>query len=328
MSKVLVTGGAGYIGSTLVRYLLDEGYSITVLDRFHFGKETLPANSNLVLEKGDIRTASPDIIRGHDAVIDLAAISNDPAGDLNESTTISINHLGRFRMASLAKEVGISRYILPSSASVYGFSPDVLDETSPVNPLTVYGEANLNAEKDILALNDDAFTVVVLRQSTVFGSSMRMRFDLAINGMVKGYLEKGVFPILKDGKQWRPFIHVKDTSRAMELCLRAPSADISGQIFNVGSDSNNYRIYDLASHIADSLGLPFNYEWYGAPDHRSYRLNFNKINTLLGFDCLYDAGFGAKEIASFIEKHESICSHENTITLNWYKKLLSEGVVI
>ena len=328
MSKILVTGGAGYIGSALVRHLLDEGYSITVLDRFHFGKETLPVDSNLVLEKGDIRTVSPDIIRGHDAVIDLAAISNDPAGDLNESTTISINHLGRFRMASLAKECGVSRYILPSSASVYGFSPDVLDETSPVNPLTVYGEANLNAEKDILALCDGKFTVVVLRQSTVFGASMRMRFDLAINGMVKGYLEKGIFPILKDGKQWRPFVHVKDTSRAMELCLRAPSSAVSGQIFNVGSDFNNYQIYDLASHIAQSLDLPFNYEWYGDPDHRSYRLNFDKIKGALGFECLYDASFGAKEISAFIETNPAICFHENTITLNWYKKLLAEGIVV
>ena len=328
VNNILVTGGAGYIGSILVRLLLNKKYKVTVLDRFFFGDDTLPSHDLLTLVKGDIRTVSIDVIRGHDAVIDLAAISNDPSSELNPSTTNSINHLGRFRMASLAKNAGVKRYILPSSASIYGFSDEILSEGSVTNPLTTYAEANLNAEKDILSLHDDAFTVTVLRQATVFGFSQRMRFDLAINGMVKGYLEKGFFPILKDGKQWRPFVHVKDAARAMELCLRLPREKIAGQIFNVGSEENNYQIFNLAESVAKGLGVPLKYEWYGSPDHRSYKLSFNKIKDVLGFECTHNAIIGAEEIALAIREQFTDPLDPKTITLEWYKKLLEDGVVI
>ncbi len=328
INNILVTGGAGYIGSILVRLLLNEKYKVTVLDRFFFGKDTLPSHDSLTLVKGDIRTATIDVIKGHDAVIDLAAISNDPSSELNPTTTNSINHLGRLRIASLAKHAGVKRYILPSSASIYGFSDEILSEGSVTNPLTTYAEANLNAEKDILSLHDEAFTVTVLRQSTVFGFSQRMRFDLAINGMVKGFLEKGFFPILKDGTQWRPFVHVKDAAQAMELCLRSPREKIAGQIFNVGSDENNYQIFNLAESVAKGLGVPLKYEWYGTPDHRSYKLSFAKIKDVLGFECTHNAVIGAGEIATAIREKYTDPSDPKTITLEWYKKLLEDGVVI
>ena len=327
INNILVTGGAGYIGSILVRLLLQKNYKVTVLDRFHFG-DTLPTHPSLHLIKGDIRTVPVDQIRGHDAVIDLAALSNDPVGDLDPTLTNSINHLGRLRIASLAKECRVKRYILPSSASVYGFNEDALTEESETNPLTTYASANLNAERDILKLSDHSFTVVVLRQSTVFGVSPRMRFDLAINGMAKGYLTNGSLPILKDGKQWRPFLHVKDAARALALCLTAPTDKISGEIFNVGSDENNYQIFDLAKEVALGLNLPFKYEWYGDLDSRSYKLSFSKIKRTLGFDCKYNACFGAREVGEAIQEGFIDCEDPKTITLNWYKELIEEGVAI
>ena len=326
--KVLVTGAGGYIGSVLVREFLSDGWEVTALDRFHFGSETLPESDNLNVVKDDIRTVPGDILQGHYAVIDLAAISNDPAGELNPAVTTSINHLGRFRIASLAKNAGVERCIFPSSASVYGFREGVLTEESPVNPLTTYASANLNAEADVLSLASDNFIVTVLRQSTVFGSSKRMRFDLAINGMVKGFLENGSIPILKDGTQCRPFVHVKDTVRAMILCLTAEPEKIQGEIFNVGSETNNYQIFDLAQAVASGLDVPFEYTWYGDTDHRSYQLSFEKIRKVLGFEAAYDAAYGAQEVSNAIKTGEVDPDSPKTITVMWYRKLMEDGVEI
>ncbi|MAH43775.1 NAD-dependent dehydratase [archaeon] len=324
--KILVTGAGGYIGSVLVRLLLNEGWEVTALDRFHFGEDTLPTNDNLHIVKDDIRTVDAKVIKGHYAVIDLAAISNDPSGELSPTTTVSINHLGRFRMASLAKSLDVKRYIFPSSASVYGFQKGILSETSSVNPLTTYAQANLNAEKDVLSLADDNFIVTILRQSTVFGSSPRMRFDLAINGMVKGFLENGLIPILKDGTQWRPFIHVTDTARIMIMCLIADSNKIQQQIFNVGSSENNYQIFDLAKNVAVGLNMPFRYRWYGDPDHRSYNLNFDKIKKVLGFEPTHNAVSGARDVLDAIKNGDVDPHSPKTITVNWYKDLIKRGI--
>jgi nucleoside-diphosphate-sugar epimerase len=326
--KILVTGAGGYIGTTLVRILLENNYHVVALDRFHFGDGLLPEHECLTVIKADIRTVPPSIFDGVDAVIDLAAISNDPAGELNPATTISINHLGRFRIATLAQVMGVQRYILPSSASVYGFSNDLLDETSPTNPLTTYAEANLLAERDVLQLASNSFTVTVLRQSTVFGLSYRMRFDLAINGMTKGFFENGRIPILKDGTQWRPFVHVTDTCRAMLAVLAAPTGLVQGQIFNVGCDEQNYQIFNLAEQVADAAEMPFDYEWYGEPDHRSYRLDFSKIKSVLNFMPLTDAATGAAEVAEAIRNKSVSIDDPKTITLKWYKILMDEGVKV
>ncbi|TMJ11202.1 MAG: SDR family oxidoreductase, partial [Bacillati bacterium ANGP1] len=182
MSSLLVTGAGGYIGSVLTRMLLEHGDSVTAVDRFFFGRQTLPPDDGrLRVIEGDIRTLQQAELRGIDAVIDLAALSNDPAGELESEKTWAINHAGRVRIATLAKQAGVPRYILPSSCSVYGFQEGLLDERSPVNPLTTYAKANRQAEGDTLALADAGFCVVVLRQATVYGLSPRMRFDLAIN---------------------------------------------------------------------------------------------------------------------------------------------------
>lgn len=328
MKKVLVTGAGGYIGSVLTRMLLERGYSVVAVDRFFFGRETLPPeNDRLQVLQDDIRWLDETAFKGVYAVIDLAALSNDPSGELDPEKTWEINHRGRVRIAQLAKNVGVERYIFPSSCSVYGFQEGLLDETSPVNPLTTYAQANLQAERDILPLSDKNFCVVVLRQATVYGLSPRMRFDLAINGMVRGFFKNGKIPILRDGTQWRPFIHVKDTSQAMILMLEVPSDLVNGQVFNVGSDDQNVQIFPLAEMVAKAIGIPFEYEWYGSPDYRSYRVSFRKIRDL-GFKTKYTISDGAKEVFEALQQRTIEPDDPRTITVQWYKHLMKMGVLL
>jgi nucleoside-diphosphate-sugar epimerase len=322
MKKVLVTGAGGYIGSVLSGLLLEKGYSIVAVDRFFFGREMLPPeHGQLLVLQNDIRWLQESCFEGIDAIIDLAALSNDPSGELDPEKTWAINHRGRARVARVAKKVGVTQYILPSSCSIYGFQEGWLDEISPVNPLTTYAKANLQAEQDILPLADENFCVVVLRQATVYGLSPRMRFDLAINGMVRGFFKNGKIPILRDGSQWRPFVHVQDTARAMIAMLEASQDLINGQIFNVGSDDQNVQIMPLAQMIAEAIGVPFQYEWYGLPDHRSYRVSFRKIQEVAGFKTAYAPSEGAKEVYEALKKGLISPDDPRTITVQWYKHL-------
>ncbi|MGC9188908.1 MAG: NAD-dependent epimerase/dehydratase family protein, partial [Sulfurihydrogenibium sp.] len=324
MKQVLVTGAGGYIGSVLVPYLLEHGYSVIALDRFFFGKDKLPDHKNLSILEDDIRLFDKSILKDVDVVVDLAALSNDPSGELDPVKTWSINYLGRFRVAVLSKLMGVSRYVFPSSCSVYGFQDEVVDENSSTNPLTTYAKANLKAEQESLILSDDKFTVVILRFATVYGFSPRMRFDLAINGMVKGFFENGKIPILRDGTQWRPFVHIKDIAKAVRLAIEAPSEIVNGEIFNVGSDEQNVQIFNLAQRVAEAIGIPFQYEWYGLPDHRSYRVSFKKIREKLGFSADYSIEDGAIEIWKALKEKKLYPDDPKTITVEWYKKLIKE----
>lgn len=323
MSKILVTGGAGYIGSTLVRLLLKKGYQVRVLDRLFFGDESLAeVKDKIEIVKGDIRDARLEVFDGVDAVMDLAAISNDPAGDLDQQKTLDINYLGRMRIAHLAKKAGVSRYILASSCSIYGFQKEMLNEESLPNPLTTYAEANYSAERAVLPLADDKFTVTVLRQATVFGLSYRMRFDLAVNGMVGAYYNSGKLNILRDGSQWRPFVHVKDTSRAFILVMESDKSKVNGQVFNVGSNDLNVQIFELAKKVAKGLNKPFEYGWYGDQDKRSYQVNFDKIREILGYKTEHTFEMSAQEIWSAMEKGIVRWDDPKTRTVGWYKTLL------
>lgn len=323
--KVLVTGAGGYIGNVLTRLLLERGFEVRALDTFWFGEGRLPqGDNNLEIVKGDIRSIPSNIMSGVDAIIDLAAISNDPAGELDSGLTWSINHLGRFRIASLGKANGVKRYILPSSCSIYGFQDEIVNETSEVNPLTTYAEANLAAENDVLSLASDDYCVTVVRQSTVYGVSNRMRFDLAINGMTKGFFENGKIPLMRDGKQWRPFVHVSDTSKAMIMILQSKTEKINGEIFNVGSNEQNYQIFNLAERVAAGQGIPFEYEWYGDPDHRSYSVDFAKIVEEIGFLPDFNAEQGAKEVRDALDNESILPNDPSTITLGWYKSLFGD----
>lgn len=333
MKRILVTGGAGYIGSVLTELLLDRGYEVTVLDRFFFGPTLtdLKGRSGLRLVKGDVRWVEADIMEGIDGVCDLAALSNDPAGELNPAKTMEINYAGRVRIARMAKASHVPRYVLASSCSVYGFQDGVLDETSTPNPLTTYAEANLAAERDVLPMADESFTATVLRQATVYGLSRRMRFDLAINGMTLGVWQKGSIPVLRDGTQWRPFVHVRDTSRAFVRVLEADRAHVNGDIFNVGSNEQNVQILALARRVSEAVGKEFQYNWYGDPDHRSYQVRFDKIADRLGYRTEQTPDDAAREIFDALEQ-QRVTPDSKTRTVEWYKSLLQwhevlQGVV-
>lgn len=321
--RVLVTGGAGYIGSVLVGALLDAGYAVRVLDRFYFGNtlDHLRHDHRLETVRGDIRSIDPAIMNDVWAVADLAAISNDPAGELDPAKTLEINHQGRARIARIAKAAGVKRYVLASSCSVYGFQQDIITEGSQTNPLTTYAEANLLAERDTLRLADGPMTVTVLRQATVYGPSPRMRFDLAVNGMTLGLWKNGSIPILRDGNQWRPMLHVVDAARAFIAVFKADASAVDGEIFNVGSNSQNYQILDLARRVAAGIGVPFEYDWYGSPDRRSYRVNFDKFSSRLGYSVTETPESAAAAIAERL-RHGTITTDARSRTVEWYSSLL------
>jgi nucleoside-diphosphate-sugar epimerase len=319
---VLVTGAGGYIGSVLVPKLLDQGWQVRALDRFFFGQDKLVPRDGLQVIREDARRITPDHLRGVDAVIDLVAISNDPSGELYQEATWQINFRARAATARMARDLGATRYILPSSCSIYGFQEQgvIVDEASPTHPLTTYAKANEQAEQAVLALAGAGFTAVVIRQATVYGYSPRMRFDLAINGMTYGAWKQGVLPLMRDGTQWRPMVHVQDTTDAMALLLKAPAEAVCGQIFNVGSDRNNYQLGPLAEEVVRVLPRPVTIEWYGDPDHRSYRVAFGKVERTLGWKARMTAADGALEVWRALEGGYTD-KDDRSITLTWYREL-------
>ncbi|ASY24336.1 extended SDR family protein [Candidatus Nanopelagicus abundans] len=320
--RVVVTGGSGYIGSVLSQLLVESGYRVRILDRFFFG-DTIPDNEYIEKIKVDSRTFSSELLEDTYAVLDLAAISNDPAGELDRIKTIDINYRARRRLQELASESKVERYILASSCSVYGFQDGILEETSPVNPLTTYAEANIYAEESAINLLNRGtdMGITIFRQATMYGLSPRMRFDLAINGMTLGLWEGGNIPILRDGNQWRPMIHIRDTSKAFIAALVADKDLVQGQLFNVGSNEQNYQIIQSAKLVAQGLNKPFNFEWYGEPDHRSYQVNFDKIRKVLDFAPDWTADRGAAEIAVALERG-IVKADQVTKTVAWYSTLL------
>ncbi|MHB8585810.1 MAG: NAD-dependent epimerase/dehydratase family protein [Thermoplasmatota archaeon] len=324
VKNVLVTGGAGYIGTNLVEQLLSRGDKVTVIDRFFFGDTLadLRKNYNLRIVRDDIRTVPAAVFRGVDAVCDLAALSNDPAGELDPAKTLEINHEGRARVCKMAKEAGAHQYVLASSCSIYGFQEAVVDETSAINPLTTYAVANRRAEEAALALASPTYTTTALRQATVYGPSRRMRFDLAINGMALALHKTGAIKIMRDGTQWRPFVHVQDTCRAFLAVLDAPADRVNGQIFNVGSEDQNVQIVGLAERCAKAAGLAPKLDWYGDPDHRSYRVSFRKIREQLGYATKRTPEDGVREIIQGL-RAGALVDEPRTRTVEWYKSLIT-----
>ena len=321
MTRVLVTGAGGYIGTVLTPMLLDAGYQVRAVDRYFFGRDLLAAHKRLEVVVEDTRKLTAAHFQDVAAVIDLAAISNDPSSDHFERATYEINHQARARAARLAKAAGAERYILPSSCSIYGFQDAdmVANEDTPPKPLTHYARANALAERDVLALADQDYCVVVLRQATVFGLSPRMRFDLAINGMTYGAWKTGKLPLMRDGTQWRPMVHVRDTARAQLFVLEAASADVNGRTFNVGSRENTYQIGPLGEQVAANVPRDVEVAWYGEPDHRSYRVAFDKIEAL-GYRNEWRATDGVQEICAALADG-GIAKTAKTITLDWYRQL-------
>lgn len=322
--KMFVTGGTGYIGRVLVPMLVEHGHEVTVLDRMFLNYDDVESEykdlgCNLI--RDDIRYFDPSLLRDHDAVVDLAALSNDPAGDLDPMKTWDINYIGRVRVARLSRKLGVKKYLVSSSCSVYGFRDDVADEKSTVNPLTTYAQANVEVEKDNLRLGDSKFTPVALRLATAFGFSRRMRFDLAINAMALNALKKGKLGLMRDGEQYRPFVHVVDISRAIETALESDEELVNGEVFNVGSSTLNVKLKDLAETVKNAVNEDSEIFWYGDPDTRSYRASFSKIESVLGYKTTVTIDEGVREIKEKLENN-SLDDYPETHTMERYKYLL------
>lgn len=327
--KILVTGGTGYIGRVLVPDLVKKGYDVTALDRQFLvyddvGKEYGELGVNLLND--DIRYCDPLLLRGYDAVIDLAALSNDPSGDLNPMKTWDINYLGRVRVARLAKKQGTKRYIVASSCSIYGFREEIANEETPANPLTVYAEANQAVERDNLAISGDGFSPMAFRYATAFGYSKRLRLDIAINAMVYNAVKTKKLKLMRDGEQFRPFIHVKDMSAAIMAGIEADSDVVSGEIFNAGANEQNTKLKEVAEKVRSSIpGTEI--EWYGDPDKRSYRVDFAKITDRLKFKASHDIQYGIDEMKKEFTSPGFEYS-DNMITLSVYRKLIEAKEIL
>ncbi|HEY1308753.1 MAG TPA: NAD(P)-dependent oxidoreductase [Vicinamibacterales bacterium] len=283
--KVLVTGHNGYIGSVMVRVLADAGHDVYGLDSYLFERCTFGAEQpDVHARRVDLRDVQASDLRGFDAVIHLAAISNDPLGNLNPQGTFDINHLASVRLAKVAREAGVQRFLFASSCSTYGLSggDDLLTEDATFNPITPYGESKVLVERDVKSLATDTFSPVYLRNATAYGVSPRLRADIVVNNLVGHAFTTGEIRIESDGTPWRPLVHIEDISRAFLTVLEAPRELIHNQAFNVGQSTENYRISELAEMVLAVVpGSRVTYAKGGGPDPRCYRVDCSRIARVL-----------------------------------------------
>jgi nucleoside-diphosphate-sugar epimerase len=309
--RVLVTGNNGYIGTVMVPVLQAQGFEVAGLDSdlFEgcvFGDSSVSGSiSNIAYVRKDVRDVQLSDLRGFDAVAHLCALSNDPLGNLNPKITYEINHKGSVRLAKLAKEAGVQRFILSSSCSVYGASTaDIVDEESDVKPLTPYAISKVLAERDISKLADSEFCPVFLRSSTAYGLSPMLRFDLVVNNFVAWSFTKGLVLLKSDGSAWRPFVHIEDISRAFAAALKAPQDLVRNQIINVGKNEENYRIREVAEIVKQTVpNSQIKYVEGAERDERSYKVKFDKIAHILPeFKPKWNVPLGAKQLFEAYKK--------------------------
>ncbi|MEM8722558.1 MAG: SDR family oxidoreductase [Cyanobacteria bacterium P01_G01_bin.39] len=298
--KILVTGHKGYIGTLMVPMLLDKGYDVVGLDTDLYARSTFGDGIVEIPElKKDVRDVELKDLEGLDAVFHLAGLSNDPLGNLNPQLTEEINYKASVRLAQLAKQAGVSRFIFSSSCSNYGAGGvDWLDEQSDFNPVTPYGVSKVKVEQDVSQLADDNFSPTFLRNATAYGVSPRLRFDLVLNNLVAWAFTKGLVYIKSDGTPWRPIVHIEDISRAFIAVLEAPKELIHNEAFNVGRNEDNYQIKDLANIVKETVpNCRIEYAPNAGPDKRCYRVDCSKIAKVLpNFKPQWDARKGAAEL--------------------------------
>jgi nucleoside-diphosphate-sugar epimerase len=304
--RVLVTGHKGYIGTVLVPMLLAKGHEIVGFDSDLFRNSTFGDGIAEIPEiLKDIRDVEAADLEGFDAVLHLAGLSNDPLGNLNPNLTYEINHQASVRLAELAKAAGVTRYIFSSSCSNYGAGgEDLLNEESAFNPVTPYGESKVKVELDVCKLADDSFSPTFLRNSTAYGVSPRLRFDLVLNNLVAWAFTTGKVFIKSDGTPWRPIVHIEDISRAFVAVMEAPREVVHNQAFNVGRNEDNYRVRELADIVKETVpGCQIEYAQDAGPDKRCYRVDCSKILRVVpAFQPQWNARKGAQELYDVYQK--------------------------
>lgn len=282
--RVLVTGHNGYIGSVMVPFLRNAGHEVVGFDTYLYEECTFGDEvPDVPAIRADLRDVSPDELRGFDAVIHLAALCNDPLGNMNPGTTYDINHHASVRLAQAAKDAGVPRFLFASSCSLYGLAGDeLLTEEAAFNPITPYGESKILSERDIRPLADDRFSPVFLRNATAYGVSPRLRCDIVVNNLVGYAYTQGDVLIQSDGSPWRPLVHVEDISRAFLAALEAPREAIHNQAFNVGRNEDNLRVREIADMVKATVpNCTIRYAEGGGPDPRCYRVDCRKIARML-----------------------------------------------
>ena len=322
-NRFLIVGGCGYIGSVLVEMLLARGKQVLVLDAMHFGDEPLArvANDpNLTIIKEDFRhvEALTRAMEGVGSVIHLGGLVGDPACAVDPDLTIDVNVTATKLVGEIAKACGVRRLIFASSCSVYGACDDVVDERSPFNPQSLYAQTKVASESVLAPLNDSEFAVTCLRFATVYGISGRARFDLVVNLLCAKAVRDGVITVFGPD-QWRPFVHVQDVARAIAMTLEAPANFVAGEVFNVGSNSQNYTLGEIAELInrqVPEAEVTLDTEF---TDTRNYRVSFDKIRTRLGFTPEWTVEQGISQVVAMVHSnqvgHYSLPTYSNVLRL-------------
>ncbi|MGH8093087.1 MAG: NAD-dependent epimerase/dehydratase family protein [Chthoniobacterales bacterium] len=304
--KILITGTEGYLGSLLAPILIQQGHELLAVDTGYYRTGWLYHGSLVSPEtlNKDIRHITAADLDGAKAVVHMAELSNDPTGELAPQITYQINHQGSVRLAGLAKQAGVKRFVYMSSCSVYGFaSEEHVTEESPVNPQTAYAICKTLVERDLKAMADDNFSPTFLRNATAYGASPRMRFDIVLNNLAGLAWTTKEIKMISDGTPWRPLVHALDIAQAIVAALDAPRDAVHNQIFNVGESAHNYTVKEIAQVVADAFPgcrLSFGQK---SSDHRSYRVSFDKIKGRLpGFKCRWDARRGAEQLRALFQQ--------------------------
>jgi nucleoside-diphosphate-sugar epimerase len=332
--RVLVTGHHGYIGSVTVPALIAAGHEVVGADtRFYDGCDLYPSDPPIEERRVDVRDLGAEDLAGVDAIVHLAALSNDPLGALSPELTLSINCDASVALARAAREAGVGRFLFASSCSMYGAGGSGLAaEDAPLSPLTAYAESKVRAEEALRELADDSFSPVFMRNATAFGVSPRLRLDIVLNNLVAWALTTGEVRILSDGTPWRPLVHVQDIAQATAAILAAPRELVHSQAFNVGSDRDNYQVRDLAEIVAATVeGCTIEYAGSGDPDPRSYQVDFGKLATAFPeLEVRWDAAAGAAELRDAYGKAGLTLAEfqgDRFVRLNRLNALLEQGAL-
>lgn len=298
--KVLVTGSSGYVGSVLCPVFEEHGHEVVGLDTGYYdGCDFGAYDGEQRRVTVDVRDVEPAHLEGFDAVVHLAALSNDPLGDLSPELTHEINHHGTVRVARAAKEAGVPRFVFASSCSMYGASDAdaLLAEDAPLRPLTAYAESKVRSEEALRELDGDGLTTVSMRNATVYGVSPRLRLDIVLNNLAAWSHVTGKIRLLSDGMSWRPLLHVRDLAKVAVRMVEAPSELVAGRAFNVGSAAQNYLVRDLAEVLAEVTGCEVEFAGDASPDPRSYRVDFSELERAFpDLELDWNARRGAEEL--------------------------------